>query len=475
MSQKTPCHIPTPVSQDCAMLVIIAAMRSLVKDPAFYKTFFWLTAMMALQNLLSYSVNLADNMMLGRYSETALAGSSIVNQIQYLLQMTSVNGLGAGGVILVSQYWGKGDQTAARRVIALTMKFALGAGVIFFAVCVLAPEWVVGLLTTDAAVAAEAVRYLRIIAFTYLIFPLQASMILCLRGVGITRLGPIVSTTSLLINIVGNYALIYGNWGCPELGIAGAAWASLFARIVECTIVLVYAARNSRLRITLRDIVRPDAFFLRDFLKVALPVVGEGFVFGFASIVQIAILGRLAEPVIAANSIAVTMHQIVTVFAFGTANSSAVMIGQAIGEGRMDLLKPYARTMQLLYLGIGLATSAVLFVSIDFVLGFYKISGETYALAVSMMQILCVTLIGSSYEYPAMCGIIAGGGNTLFAFIMDCVFTVALALPAAALSAFVFGWHPLVTFALLKSDQILKCFPNLIKVNRFRWARDLTR
>ena len=80
---------------------------SLVRDKGFYREFFWLTAMMGLQNLLSYSVNLADNMMLGQYSETSLAASSIVNQIQYLLQMTSVNGLGSGGVILIAQYWGK--------------------------------------------------------------------------------------------------------------------------------------------------------------------------------------------------------------------------------------------------------------------------------------------------------------------------------------------------------------------------------
>ena len=448
---------------------------SLVRDKGFYREFFWLTAMMGLQNLLSYSVNLADNMMLGQYSETSLAASSIVNQIQYLLQMTSVNGLGSGGVILIAQYWGKGDRGSVRRVIALTMKFALGVGVLFCALCVAAPEAVVSLLTTDQAVAAEAVRYLRVIGVTYLIFPLQASLVLCLRGVGITRLGPVVSLVSLVLNVVGNWLLIYGNCGAPELGIEGAAWSSLAARVVEVTVVLVFAARNKTLSLKLSSFLAPDAFFLKDFLKVSLPVVGEGLAFGMANMFQIAILGRLTQPVIAANSIAVTMHQIVTVFGFGTANSSSVMIGRAIGSGRMDLLKSYARTMQLLYLAIGLATSAVLFLSIDFVLGFYAISDETHALAVSMMHILCFTVVCSCYEYPCMCGIIAGGGNTMFAFVMDVVFTLGVAIVGAWLSAFVFGWPPLVTFALLKSDQVLKCIPNVIVVNRYRWAHDLTR
>ena len=346
---------------------------------------------------------------------------------------------------------------------------------LFCAICVAVPEAVVGLLTTDQAVAAEAARYLRVIGATYLIFPLQASLVLCLRGVGVTKLGPAVSLISLTLNVVGNWLLIYGNCGAPELGIEGAAWSSLAARVVEVSVVLVFAVRNKTLPLKLSSFMAPDAFFLKDFLRVALPVVGEGLAFGMANIFQIAILGRLTQPVIAANSIAVTMHQVVTVFGFGTANSSSVMIGRAIGSGRMDQLKSYARTMQLLYLAIGLATSAVLFASVDFVLGFYVISGETHALAASMMHVLCFTVVCSCYEYPCMCGIIAGGGNTMFAFVMDLVFTLGVAIVGAALSAFVFGWPPLVTFALLKSDQVLKCIPNAIVVNRFRWARDLTR
>ena len=449
--------------------------KVLVKDPGFYREFFWLTAMMGLQNLLSYSVNLADNMMLGQYSETSLAASSIVNQIQYLLQMASVNGLGAGGLILIAQYWGKGDHEAVRRIISLTMKFAIGAGLLFCALCVSIPETVVSLLTTDQAVAAEAARYLRIIGVTYLVFPVQASLVLCLRGVGITRLGPAVSLVSLLINIVGNWLLIFGNCGAPELGIEGAAWASLVARFVEVSIVLAFAARNKRLPLKLGSFLAPDAYYLKDFLKISMPIVAEGVTFGIANILQIAILGRLTQPVIAANSIAVTMHQIATVFSFGAASSSSIMIGRSLGSGRMDLVKTYARTMQLLYLALGLATGAALFLSIDFVLGFYHISGETYALAASMMSILSFTAICSSYQYPCMCGIIAGGGNTMFAFIMDVVFTLGVAITGAALSAFVFGWHPLVTFAFIKSDQILKCIPNAIVVNRFRWARNITR
>ena len=449
--------------------------RFLVKDPAFYREFLWLTAMMGLQNLLSYSVNLADNMMLGQYSETSLAASSIINQIQYLLQMTSVNGLGAGGVILIAQYWGKGDHQSVRRIIALTMKFAIGAGVLFCVVCVAAPEGVVSLLTDETAVAADAVRYLRVIGVTYLIFPMQAALVLCLRGVGITRLGPVVSLVSLVLNVIGNWLFIFGNCGAPELGIEGAAWSSLIARIFEVTIVLVFAVRNKRLPLRSGSFIAPDGYFLKDFLKVALPVVGEGVAFGIANILQIAILGRLTQPVIAANSIAVTMHQIVTVFGFGTANSSSVMIGRAIGSGRMDLVKSYARTMQLLYLAIGLATSAVLFFSIDFVLGFYDISAEASALAASMMHILCFTVVCSCYEYPCMCGVIAAGGNTMFAFVMDLIFTLGVAVVGAFLSAFVLGWPTLVTFAILKSDQVLKCIPNAIVVNRFRWVHDLTR
>ena len=448
----------------------------LVKDVKFYKTFAAMTAMIAAQNLLAFGVNLADNMMLGRYSETAIAAASLVNQIQYLLQMVSVNGIGTGALALISQYWGKGEKEPVRRVISLMMKFAAAAGLLFWAAAFFFPEAVIGLMTDKPAVIEEGVVYLRLMCFTYITFPLQSSLVTALRGARSTGIGPIISAVSLLINVALNWVFIYGNLGAPEMGIRGAAISTLIARALELLITLFYVRfKDKKLNLRFLPFFKPDAFYLGDFSKAAFPVIGAAASWGIGTIMQTVILGHLTETVIAANSIAVVVHQVACVYSFGATWTSGVMIGNVVGSGKTELARPYTRTLQLLYLANGLLTSAVLLLTRDFVIGLYALTPETAQTARTFITVLCVTVIGSSYLFPVESGIILGGGNTRYAFIVDTAFIWLWVLPASALSAFVFRFPVTVTFILLKSDQFLKCIPNAIVVNRYRWIRDLTR
>ena len=448
----------------------------LVKDKHFYKTFVAMTAMIAIQNLLAFGVNLADNMMLGRYSETSIAAASLVNQIQYLLQMVSVNGLGTGALALISQYWGKGEAEPIRRIVALMMKFAAAVGILFCSVTFFWSKEVIGLMTNQPGVLEEGVVYLRLMSLTYLTFPLQSALIMSLRGVRTVRIGPVISAASLLINITLNYILIYGNFGFAEMGIRGAAIATLIARVVELSVTLAYVRLvDKKLRMRIISFFKPDAFYLRDFMRAALPVIGSAASWGMGTIIQTVIIGHLTATVIAANSIAVVVHQVVSVFALGANWTSGVMIGNVVGAGRTELVRPYTRTLQLLYLVNGLVTALALFLLRDFVIGFYILAPETQEMARVFLTVLCVTVIGTAYLFPVESGIILGGGNTRYAFKVDSVFTWLWVVPASALSAFVFRFPPLVTFMLIKSDQILKCIPNAIVVNRYRWIRNLTK
>ncbi|MCL1828282.1 MAG: MATE family efflux transporter [Oscillospiraceae bacterium] len=447
-----------------------------VKDKQFYKTFAALTAMIAVQNLLAFGVNMADNMMLGRYSETSIAAASLVNQIQYLLQMVSVNGIGTGALAIVAQYWGKGEAEPVRRVIALMVKFAAFVGVLFWAVTFFFPKEIVGLMTDKPAVIDEGAEYLRLMCFTYIAFPVQSALVMSLRGVKIANIGPFISAVSLLINIALNWVFIYGNLGAPEMGIAGAAAATLIARALELIITLVYVRFfDKKLRIRLLSFFKPDMYYFKDFTKAALPVIGSAASWGIGTIMQTVILGHLTETVIAANSITVVFHQVLGVYALGANWTCGVMIGNIVGAGRTELVRPYTRTLQLLCVLNGLLSSLVFFTLRDFVLGFYILTPETENLARAFITVQCVTIIGTAYLFPMESGIILGGGNTRYAFFVDTLFIWLWVLPASALSAFVFRFPHLVTFMLLKSDQFLKCIPNAITVNRYRWIRDLTR
>ena len=448
----------------------------IVRDRRFYTGFISLTAMIAVQNLLAFGVNLADNMMLGRYSETSIAAASLVNQLQYLLQMVSVNGIGTGALALVSQYWGKGEIEPIRRIISLMIKFAAVTGLLFCGLTSLWPREVIGFMSNQPAIVEEGVIYLRLMSFTYLTFPLQSALIMSLRGVRTVRIGPVISAISLLINIALNYVFIYGNLGAPELGIRGAAAATLTARIIELVITLVYVRLiDKKLRLRLISFIKPDAYYLGDFSKAAFPVIGSATSWGLGTIMQTAILGHLTETVIAANSIAVVVHQVIGVFALGANWSSGVIIGNIVGAGQVELVRPYTRTLQMLYIINGLLTALALFLMRDLVIGFYILTPETEEMARLFITVLCITVVGTAYLFPVESGIILGGGNTRYAFKVDTIFTWLWVLPASALSAFVFRFPPLVTFILIKSDQILKCIPNAIVVNRYRWIRNLTR
>ena len=141
----------------------------MIKEKTFYRAFFALTLSLALQNLLTFGVNLMDTVMLGRYSQEAMSGVSLCNQIQFLLQML-VGGAGEGAVVLGSQYWGKNKLEPIPHIIGVALRFGAVLSALLFGVVLLFPHELLGLLSSDAEVIAQGADYFRIICFSYVIF-----------------------------------------------------------------------------------------------------------------------------------------------------------------------------------------------------------------------------------------------------------------------------------------------------------------
>ena len=450
-------------------------MNLLVKDRKFYKAFFSMTGTIALQNLITFAVNLADNIMIGGYSQDALSGVAMVNQIQFLLQML-VMGAGNGIVVLSAQYWGKKELQPIRKVTSVGMLIGISISAVMMGVVYFFPEQTLSLLTDEQAVIREGSKYLVIICFSYVLFAITNILLCALRSVETVKIGFVVNLIALFVNITLNYGLIYGNFGLPELGVEGAAIATLVARIVECLLVTGYVFFMDR-KICWRpkNLLHIDRGMFRDYIKVGLPLILTDGVWGIAMSVQTAILGRLGNDTIAANSIATTIFQVVTVVTYAAGNASSVVIGKTVGEGDIPRVKAYARTLQILYLFIGVATGTVLWLCKDFIIGLYEVTPQAQALSAQFISVLSVTVIGTSYQCACLTGIVTGGGDTKFVLINDLIHQWLIVIPAAFLSAFVFHAPLWVTFACLKADQILKCFVAIVKVNRFRWIRVLTR
>ena len=210
----------------------------LTTDPEFYRTFLPLLLVITLQQLAALTVNLVDNLMLGRYTELALSGATLVTQIQFILQQLC-GGIGMGVSVLGSQYWGRKEVRPIRRITSVGVKFALGAGLVFCLLTRLFPAQVLSIFTGEEAVIAEGMKYLRIMCWTYLIFAVSNTLMYSLQSVETAFIGTVMSCSTIVINFCLNYCLIYGRLGFPELGIRGAAIATLTSRTVELAIIMI--------------------------------------------------------------------------------------------------------------------------------------------------------------------------------------------------------------------------------------------
>lgn len=445
------------------------------RDAYFYKTYFSLFAGVALQNLIVFGVNLADSIMLGRFAELAMSGVSLANQIQFFLQCI-VNGAASGLMVLAAQYWGKRDAASIKKIFAAALAVGAGIGAALEIAVSAAPAGMLGLLSDEAEIVAAGADYIRIVAHSYTLFSVSYMFVTLMRSVEAARAGLYASVLALAVNVFLNYGLIFGRFGLPSLGARGAAIATLVSRAAELLFVLGYVFfYDKRLRLRPRDCVRYDGTLFRDFIRAGLPLVGSGGSWGVAMTVQTAVIGRLGAAAIGANAVASPVFQVVAVLYTSSSAASSVLIGKTVGENDVPRVKRYTKKLQIIFLLTGLVSFALLFSLRSAILGLYDLAPETRALSMTFLTILSFTVIGSAYEAPALVGIVSGGGDTAFVFRNDIIFMWCLVLPASFLSAFVLRWPIPVTFLILKADQILKCFVALVKVNRYRWIRNLTR
>ena len=447
----------------------------MVKDRAFYANFFKIYSALVLQNVITLSVNLADNLMLGAYSETSLAGVAAVNQIQFIYQQLLM-ALGDGLVIFCSQYWGKKQTGPMKKIAASAMHAALAVGVLLFVLVSLFPYRAVGMFTTDQAIIGEGVKYLGIIRFTYLFFAVTQLLLAALRSVEVVRIAMCLSVVTFFVNCGINYVLIYGRFGAPELGARGAAIGTLIARIIECTVLIVFVVKKEkRLNLKLKDYLQFDRVLCRDYFKITAPMLVVQGLWGLNTALQTVILGHMTAAAIAANSVASTLFMMVKSMAVGAASTASIIIGKTIGMGDIKVVKQYSIRLQKLFLGIGIVSGIILFFIRIPILNLYELSASTKEMANTFLLILSVVIVGMSYQMPTNNGIIRGGGNAMFVVKMDLVSIWMIVIPLSFIMAFVVKASPAVVVCCLNADQIFKCVPAFLESHYGNWKRKLTR
>lgn len=441
----------------------------------FYRNFFTIYVTLVLQNVITISVNLADNMMLGAYSENALAGVAAVNQIQFIFQQVLM-ALGDGLVIFCSQYWGKKQIEPMKKIAATAMHAGLAAAVLLFVMVSILPNQILGLFTTDPQIIGEGVGYLNIIRFTYLFFAVTQLLLATLRSVEAVKIAMYLSGITFCVNCGINYVLIYGRFGAPQLGAEGAAIGTLAARIAECTVLIIFAAKKEKnLCLRLKDYLQFDKVLCRDYFKMAAPMVCMQGLWGLNTALQTAILGHMTAAAIAANSVASTLFMMVKSMAVGAASTASIIIGKTIGMGDIGLVKRYSVKMQKIFLLIGIFSGIALFLVRIPILNLYDLSASTKEMANTFLVILSIVIVGMSYQMPTNNGIIRGGGNAMFVVKMDLISIWLIVIPLSFFMAFVVKASPAVVVCCLNADQIFKCVPAFLESHYGNWIRKLTR
>lgn len=446
-----------------------------VTDPAFYKTVAAIAIPIALQNIISFGVNIMDSVMLGSLGDLAISGASLGGQPFFLL-MNLGFGLSSGGSVLIAQYWGKGNIEAIRKVMSMSMRFVAVASFLFMAACLAFPGPIMRLYSSEPSVVEASVQYLQVLSFSFLFFSISNNYMMSLRAVESVKLSTAIYAVSFFVNIVANYAFIFGKLGMPRLEIRGAALGTVIARASEFLMVLLYMTfAEKKIHFKVRDIFHFDTHLLGDYTKNCLPVVGNEMLWGVGSTITTMIIGQIGSVFVAANSIASVVWQLAGVFIFGVANAAAVVTGKAIGEGRAHEAQKIAHTLQALAFGTGVFACSVILLLRSPVLLLYDVSAETKAAAYSIMTVLAFLQLSVGLDVTSVVGILRGGGDTRMAFLIDCGALWLVGIPLGFLSGLVWHWSPALVYLMMKMDSPIKVLLTSIRIHSKKWIRNVTR
>lgn len=447
----------------------------ITRDKRFYRLLFSIALPIAVQNLITFMVSMVDTLMVGALGEIQLSAVSIANNLFFVLTILMF-GLAGGSNIMISQYWGKGNVKTIHKILAIMYRVCLLITGIFIFIAVFLPKYFMGIFTTDKAVIDFGASYLRIVCIGYLFYSITNCTIMMLRSVKTVSISIIVYTASLVVNSILNWILIFGNLGAPELGIRGAAIATVCARITEFSIVLVFMFIYERkIGLKLEHLLKLDKEILKDYVGLCTPVLCNELLWAIGASMISVIVGRMGTEVVAANSINGVAHQFVTVFIFGMSNATAVIIGNTIGEGKKEKAKEYAYSIGVFSVVMGCISGLMILLIKPFVVNFYNVSYSTKLIAMEIMTVTSGIIVFQSLASNFMMGVLRGGGDAKFVLINDLIFMWLVAIPGGFFVAFVLELPVALVFLVIKCDEILKSLTSVYRVISGKWVNDVTK
>ncbi len=447
--------------------------RYLEKDVNFYRKIATVSIPIILQSLITMSVNLLDTIMLGQLGETAISAAALGNQFINLFHMFCM-GIGMGATVLMARYWGQKDMYSLKKTVTIALRVAIVLALIFSVFNFLCPELIMKIYTDDADIIALGADYLTWSTATFILVGLSLVSTQLVRSVGKGKIPLIASIVALFVNLIGNYAFIFGKLGAPELGVVGAAIGTVLARTVECAIIMgMFLIKDTTIGYRIKDIFKPCGGLVKEFTRIAMPVVISDGLVGLGNTVVTMIIGRMGASFISANSIATVTMTLSCTFLQGLSFSGNVITGYTLGEGRPKDAQRQGYTFLIVGIVVGIFAAGFIMLSSNLMISFYEVTEETVLITQELMKAIALIVVFQAANQMLTKGVLRGGGDTQFLVFADMLFLWICSIPLGYLAGLVWGFPAFWVYFFLKFDQVIKALWCVFRLNSGKWIKKI--
>ena len=455
--------------------------RSLIGDRAFYRDMVAIVVPIIIQNTVTNVVSLLDNVMVGRVGTLEMSAVAIVNQLLFIFNLCIFGGL-AGAGIFATQFAGARDHDGVRYCFRIKWMIAVLMMVCATAVFLICPRQLIGVFLADGTASADVestmrfgMEYLMIMLVGLLPFAVSQVYASTLREVGETRLPMFASIVAILVNLVFNYLLIFGMFGFPKLGVAGAAIATVLSRYVEMAIIMFYTHLKSDLfpfiNGAYRSIYVPRKL-MGDVLRRGMPLLVNEFFWSSGMAVLLQCTSVRGLDAVAAYNITSTVSNLFKVIFLSMGNAVAIMVGQALGANRVEEAKSTAWKLMAAAVASNLVMSVLLVMLSPVIPHIYNT--ESHVRELSMKMLWVVAAMMPLYSMAHCCYFtLRSGGRTVITFIFDSGFTWGVSVPVAWVLAYMTNLPVVPMYLIVQSLELIKVIFGVILMRKGVWIRNI--
>lgn len=424
----------------------------------------------SVQGVVSATLGMVDDLMVGMLGPTELAGVGVATQltmIHYMLQF----GLISGTATYMAQFYGSGDMKNIRKCIGFGQTLLAGVGILFFIVGFFFPKGVLAFYTDDPAVQVQAESYLRIVSIQFLTLAFASPMEMAFKATQQTRIPMVISMVVFSTNTVLNYIFIFGKFGAPALGVAGAALGTAVARGLQMLLDLLFYLRPCNcFRGSYFSFFGWSGELVRRIIKNAAPTTANEMLWGLGQTMYVAAFTRIGTLDYAAYQAAHSISNIFAFAAFSVGDAALIMVGQKLGEGDREGAIAVAGHLLKVGTAFGSAVGLLLLAAAKPMSLLFNLTPQGQHLTFLILVIFGLEMGLDLLNGILITGVLRGGGDTRFAMLAECSCVWFVAVPLAFAAALL--WHLPIYIAVLltRAEAVVKVFILMKRFRSGKWA-----